>query len=62
MQYVCRVCQEKIDGDLLLYVNHTEQHIIDEIKAKHPGWVERDGLCQKCVDYYKKQLKGNESP
>ena len=59
MEYKCSVCSESIDGDLLVYVDHTEQHIMDEIKLNHPDWVENDGICQKCVDYYKKQMKGN---
>ena len=59
MEYKCSICSEKIDGDLLVYVDHTEQHIMDEIKLSHPNWVENDGVCQKCVDYYKGQMKGN---
>jgi len=59
MKYQCSVCNESIKDDLLVYINHTESHIIDEIKTKHPDWVEQDGICRKCVDYYKKQMKGN---
>jgi len=59
MEYKCSTCNKEIDGDLLVYVDHTEQHIMDEIKLSHPDWVEQDGLCQKCVDYFKGQMKGN---
>ena len=59
MEYQCSVCGEKIKNDVLLYINHTEKHVIDEIKDKHPEWAEKDGLCQKCVDYYKGQLRGD---
>lgn len=59
MEYKCSVCDEKVKGDLLVYINHTEGHILDEIKSNHPEWVEDDGICQKCVDYYKKQMKGD---
>ena len=58
MGYKCSVCEEEISNDLVVYINHTEKHIVDEIKAKHPDWIEKDGLCQKCVDYFKRQLKG----
>jgi hypothetical protein len=61
MAYQCSICQEVVKGDLLVYIGHTEKHIIDEIKSNHPDWVEKDGVCQKCVDYYKKQMKGNFS-
>ena len=59
MEYKCSVCNAKVKGDLLVYIDHTEQHIMDEIKARHPDWVEQGGLCRKCVDYYKKQIKGS---
>ena len=59
MEYKCSVCHEAVEGDLLVYVNHTEKHIMDEIKAKNPDWVEKDGICQECIDYFKNQLKGN---
>ena len=58
MEYKCSTCSEKVDGDLLVYIDHTEQHIMDEIKVSHPEWEETDGICQKCVDYYKGQMKG----
>ena len=59
MEYKCSACNKEVDGDLLVYVDHTERHIIDEIKISHPEWVENDGPCQKCVDYFKGQMKGN---
>ena len=61
MEYKCSVCGEQVEGDLLVYINHTEEHIMDEIKTKHPDWVEDDGLCKKCVDYYREQIKGDAS-
>ena len=57
-EYQCSVCGKKVKDDLLVYIGHTETHIIDEIKKYHPEWVQDDGLCAKCVDYYKGQLKG----
>ncbi len=62
MKYKCDVCNDSVEGDLLVYIDHTEQHIIDEIKTKHPSWIEKDGVCRKCKDYYRDQLKGNASP
>lgn len=58
MQYKCSLCGRKVDGDLAVFVDHTETHVIDEIKAKHPDWVEENGMCQQCLDYYKGELKG----
>ena len=58
MEYQCSVCGKTVGGDLLVYVDHTEAHIVDVIKQNHPDWVETNGLCQRCLDYYKGELKG----
>ncbi len=59
MKYHCDICHKKIEGGTSVYIDHTEEHIMDEIKSIHPEWVEKDGLCSKCVEYYKKQMKKN---
>jgi C4-type Zn-finger protein len=56
MDYVCPVCGEKMERSLKHVIPHTEKHIVDEIKKKHPKWAHKDPLCGKCLDYYKKQL------
>ena len=61
MEYKCSLCHKKVDGDLLVFTNHTEEHIFDEIKSTHPEWVGDDGVCQKCVEYFKGQMKGTDS-
>lgn len=58
MEYICEVCGKKMAGDSLVFIGHTEKHIVDIIKRKHPEWVEKDGICRKCLDYYKEELKG----
>jgi len=45
--------------DLLVVVPHTEQHVVDAIKKKHPEWAESNGVCKKCYEFYKKQMKGD---
>jgi hypothetical protein len=59
--YRCSVCKKRVEGDLLVYIDHTERHIMEEIRANHPDWAEKSGLCQKCVDYYRHQIKGDGS-
>lgn len=61
IEYKCSVCGEVLEHDLLVYMDHTEQHIVDEIKAKHPDWEEKNGLCKKCVEYYRSQIEGESS-
>lgn len=58
MGYTCSVCGEKVAGDLIDLKDHTEGHIVEEIKKKNPGWVEEDGVCPKCREYYQTQISG----
>ncbi len=61
MEYKCGVCGKSIEGDSLTYINHTEAHIMDEIESSHPDWVKEDGVCKKCVEYYRGQMKGSSA-
>ena len=45
--YWCATCNERVEGDLLVYLGHTDRHIIEAIKEMNPGWVEADGACPK---------------
>jgi hypothetical protein len=47
-----------MERNLVLFLNHGEQHVIDKIKEEHPEWVSEDGVCQPCAEYYRKQLSG----
>lgn len=58
MSYKCAVCNKIIEGDTKKYIDHTEEHIVEMIKDKHPEWVHKDGICKQCYDYYKEELKG----
>jgi len=61
LNYICPICHDSIKDDLAIYMNHTEGHIIDVIKEQHPEWSEKEGVCDKCVRYYRNQLKGTSS-
>ena len=58
MEYRCSVCGESVEDDVLVYIDHAERYIMDEIRADHPEWEEKDSLCQECMDYYHEQLRG----
>ncbi len=58
MEYKCDVCGQKVEGGFLALKDHTEDHIVDIIKKDHPQWVDENGVCVKCLDHYRKQLKG----
>lgn len=55
------VCGEMLPRDLLVIIPHTDNHIIDVIKKQHPEWVEKDGICRRCYEYYKSQLHPEEN-
>ena len=57
--YICSVCKQKIDGDVIEYKDHTDKHIVDLIKHDHPDWEEKDGLCPKCYEYYRAEITGS---
>ena len=57
MEFKCPVCEIVVPYDLQIIIPHAEEHIIDEIKKKHPDWVQNDGICKKCYEYYKSQMR-----
>lgn len=59
MAYTCSVCSQKISGDLIVLKDHTDKHIVDLVKYDHPQWVEADGMCEKCYEYYKAEIAGS---
>ena len=58
--YVCPTCGEKMERDLLLFIRHTDVHVVDELKKKNPKWITDDGFCPKCLEHYKASLRGDE--
>ncbi len=57
VDFVCPTCGKSISRDLLTVIPHTETHIVDVIKQKHPDWVEENGICKRCYEHYKAQLR-----
>jgi hypothetical protein len=43
--------------ELEIIIPHTEQHIIEAIKKSHPDWIEDDGVCKRCYEFYRNQMK-----
>lgn len=59
MNYRCPVCGKDIKTGPAVYISHTEGHIADMIKKKHPQWAEKDGLCGKCLAHYRREMRGD---
>jgi len=49
----CPLCNQEKSSNIVNTCISAYQYIIRRIKQEHPGWVEKDGACPKCVEYYK---------
>ena len=54
--YTCPTCDEAVERNLLVFMRHTDLHIIEALKELHPEWVEPDGECPTVLDFYRAQL------
>lgn len=54
--YICPVCKEALEHDLMVFLKHTDHHIIEVVLKEHPKWGHQDGICKECLEYYKKSM------
>ena len=59
--YTCPSCGTVMERDLSLFMEHTDKHIVDEVKKRHPKWITEEGYCPKCLDYFKKAMRDPET-
>lgn len=50
-----------MERDLSLFMEHTDKHIVEEVKKQHPAWVTKEGFCPKCVDHFKRAMHDPQS-
>ena len=55
----CPLCEQGVPASLLQKHIESEQkgirhYLIEQIRGAHPGWVEENGACPKCWEYYRK--------
>ncbi|MBI3307342.1 MAG: hypothetical protein HYZ84_06040 [Candidatus Omnitrophica bacterium] len=60
-QYVCPMCGRTMERDIILFLKHTDTHVIERIQQANPKWETKDGICEPCVEYYRSQIAGSES-
>ncbi len=48
----CPVCNKLQDEEIVDVCNSAYSYLMERIKKDHPDWVEKDGACPKCVEYY----------
>ncbi len=58
--YVCPTCGERMERDLLLFMQHTDAHILELLKKSHPDWITHDGYCPKCLAHYQAAKRGEK--
>ena len=51
---LCPVCRKEKEASLVDTCMEAYKFVIDKIKNDHPEWVEKDGACPKCIEYYEK--------
>lgn len=50
----CKVCGRYTKEEIADVCTTAYEYIIERIKKDHPEWVEKDGACPKCLEYYKR--------
>src|SRR5258705_6405146 len=52
----CPLCNDAVNR--LLYPFHldSERLVIERIKVQHPAWLEKNGICSRCLDYYHTEI------
>jgi hypothetical protein len=61
-QYTCPLCSETIPAsEILAHAALDDQRFRDgrmiaRIRQDHPEWIEADGACPKCIEFYRKAI------
>ena len=50
---ICPICNKELDQPIVDTCIEAYNYVIKRIKQEHPDWVEKDGACPKCIEYYK---------
>lgn len=58
----CPLCEQPVEE--LKYPLHesVDRVVVDWIKRQHPDWVEEDGTCQRCLDFYREVKSSRGDP
>lgn len=51
---LCPICKKQKEDLIVNICTDAYKFVIKRIKEGHPDWIEEDGACPKCIEYYKK--------
>jgi hypothetical protein len=54
MKSRCPVCKKFVEEDMVKLCQEADDWILTTIRRAHPDWIETDGSCSKCIEYYKR--------
>lgn len=52
----CPLCEQQVDEFKYDLHESVDRVVLDWIRRQHPDWVEEDGACPRCLEYYR-QMK-----
>ncbi|MBI4042133.1 MAG: hypothetical protein HY391_01525 [Deltaproteobacteria bacterium] len=52
---ICPICQKEVRF-VELHAK-AERQILEIIRRDHPEWIEKNGLCPPCLEYYRQELE-----
>ena len=55
-QLICPLCQDKVDKLVYRFHYDSEQVIFEKIRKEFPEWTKQDGLCSRCVDFFRSEI------
>jgi len=55
-QLICPLCQDKVDKLVYRFHYDSEQAIFEKIRKEFPEWTKQDGLCSRCVDFFRSEI------
>lgn len=53
---ICPLCHDQVEKLLYRFHLDGERRVIDLIRQQNPSWLEGDGICSRCVDYYRTEI------
>jgi hypothetical protein len=60
MAQKCPICNKITHEDMIKVCQDAEDWVLQTIRRMHPEWVEKDGSCMRCIEYYRDLAEDQE--